>query len=146
MKTKLELVKQWRKAFSLPCSDTPKILSQDQLDLHAKLIGDESLECMDATSVVKIRDFIADMQYYILCLAAEAGISEEQMEKDFAEVHRSNMTKMWTSVEVRRESPPCWNSIGWTSKKVNDTERCYIVRDSYGKIVKSPSYEKAKLV
>ena len=71
---KLELVKEWRRTFGLPVSETPVVLSVDQLKLHAKLISDEADEILDVVSVaglidgIKLRDVAVDLLYFALGL------------------------------------------------------------------------------
>ncbi len=82
---KLEMVKQWRRTFGLPVSETPVVLSADQLKLHAKLISDEADEILDAISTnesglsqwinrLKARDVCVDLVYFVMGLWAEAGL------------------------------------------------------------------------
>lgn len=82
---KLELVKEWRRTFGLPVSETPVVLSADQLKLHAKLISDEADEILDAISTnesglsqwinrLKARDVCVDLVYFVMGLWAEAGL------------------------------------------------------------------------
>lgn len=77
---KLEMVKQWRRTFGLPVSETPVALSLEQLELHAKLISDEADEILDVVSVAglidgyKLRDVAVDLLYFALGLMCEAGI------------------------------------------------------------------------
>lgn len=83
--SKLELVKEWRRTFGLPVSETPVVLSADQLKLHAKLISDEADEILDAISTnesglsqlinrLKARDVCVDLVYFVMGLWAEAGL------------------------------------------------------------------------
>ncbi len=83
---KLELVKQWRRTFGLPVSETPVVLSADQLKLHAKLISDEAGEILEAINPdgtinkLKARDVSGDLLYFALGLVAEAGLDWDEEE------------------------------------------------------------------
>ena len=90
MKTKLDLVKDFRLALGLPISDKPCVPSVGQLLLHAKLIKEESNEILDAikhgpgslgTQVdnLKIRDVSGDLYYFALGLAAESGVEVNEL-------------------------------------------------------------------
>lgn len=97
---KLELVKEWRRTFGLPVSETPVVPSVEQLLLHDNMIEREAEEISQAKTHIDIRDVIADLHYFILGLASEAGVTKEQLDSDFEKVHAANMAKLWTEDEV----------------------------------------------
>lgn len=92
-------------------------------------------------------------------LANKNTVSERQgYDPLFDEVMRSNNSKMWTEEEVRL----LFNATGmldaasiaqledsrypgWTIIRVTDSDRCFLVKDTNGKVIKSPSYSPANL-
>lgn len=88
---------------------------------------------------VAIRDGIADSSVVNLGDAAACGIDAES---DFNEVMRSNDSKLWTADELGQVP------VGATWKPVaerGDALRCFLVKSSDGKALKSPSYSPANL-
>lgn len=77
---------------------------------------------------------------------ADASVETPDIHKDlaFQEVMRSNWTKLWTNEEYKKEL-----SASLTSEleffRVNKTNRCWLVKDSTGKVIKSPSYSPPNL-
>jgi predicted HAD superfamily Cof-like phosphohydrolase len=60
----------------------------------------------------------------------------------FAEIHRSNMTKLWTRAEINVASL----QDGWTYRWIEtSSRRCCRVKNELGKLIKSPSYSPANL-
>lgn len=153
-KTKHELVTEFRTKFGLPVEHTPRMLTPEELKLHAHLLEEEARELIDAKDIIAVRDYIGDMLYFLYGLAVDAGIAQITIDADFAEIHRSNMTKMWTLMELTDENfktglefeCPSAREPSKDLQTLKTDERRYIVRDRHGKIVKSPSYEPAKLV
>jgi predicted HAD superfamily Cof-like phosphohydrolase len=76
------------------------------------------------------------------------GLSEEQVQKGIEEVHKSNMSKLWTNYEYSRTNEQ--QEKNYTFQQVvyglhqddpdNATVRCWLVKDSHGKVIKSPSF------
>jgi hypothetical protein len=62
----------------------------------------------------------------------------------FAEVHRSNMSKLWTWAEIQSVPSGC-RAIAVRDMKLEDTGRGFVVKRDDGKVIKSPSYEPADL-
>jgi len=130
-----------------PCIDS---LSIETRYLRKKLIDEEANELYVATSNVEALDAIADLLYVVLGAAIACGFSKEQVDKAFDEVHRSNMTKLWTYTEVHGESGDfggiengCMACRG--GRNTTDKNRTFLVKNQYGKVLKSPSYSPANL-
>jgi len=86
------------------------------------------------TDLVEVADAIADIQYVNLGASVAFGIDIELI---FEEVHSSNMTKWWKKEE-----------LGQVPKDATVTDLfdgTYCVKNSAGKILKSPSYRPANL-
>ena len=150
---KLEMVKEWRRTFGLPVSDVPMMPDQG---LHSKLIADEAQEIYEASTHIDIRDVIADLHYFIIGLASEAGVTKEQLDADFASVHAANMAKLWTKAQVLEKfNPPFdWldktytlhfdDSTGMWAVSPTCDGSSYIVRLN-GKVQKPPGWVPAVL-
>jgi predicted HAD superfamily Cof-like phosphohydrolase len=99
----------------------------------------------------------------LACISNRCQSVNIPLNECFAEVHRSNMTKLWTKIEVlekfkgqKTSAGPTYFSyryedghvVEWqdaANSKANDTTRSYVVKRADGKVIKSPSYEKADL-
>lgn len=62
----------------------------------------------------------------------------------FSEVHRSNMSKLWTAQETYTAPAGC-RIIAVRNIMLDDTGRGFVVKRLDGKVIKSPSYEPARL-
>ena len=157
-------VKEFMQVFGKEAPDKPTIPSLKIRMLRAKLILEEALEEIDALGLcvegqcdivesniepdlVLIADGLADSHYVgYLGTAIACGINN--MDEIFDEVHRSNMTKLWTDTEMTKIP----SNKGYLFKQVrggipsNPHTRCWLVKDSYGKAIKSPSYSPAKII
>ncbi len=144
------MVKEWHEAFGVPINEVPTIIDIERSMLHARLIDEESNETQNAMGVnataridlIEVADGCADLLYVIFGACLEFGIPIEEV---FAEVHRSNMSKMWTiyewqdaviSGQVERE--------GLTASERDDSGKLCVKRAD-GKIIKSPSYSPADI-
>lgn len=142
MQTQYQKVKEFMVAFGQATPTTPKCPEYDVRDLRCQLIEEENLELEEAEhNIVSAFDAILDLLYVVLGSGIAYGISEEQIAKGLAEVHRSNMTKFWSMMEIDSEH----FKEGYTYQRSNCERACYVVKDSSGKIIKSPSYSKANL-
>ncbi len=87
-------VQQFHETFNIHIAHKPTIPSEDITVRRVNLITEELLELRDAMKngdIVEIADGIADLLYVVYGTAVECGLD---MEPIFAEVHRSNMTKI----------------------------------------------------
>jgi predicted HAD superfamily Cof-like phosphohydrolase len=124
--TSFEQVKEWNKKFEVPSFiDLPDAFARQKFwDLRMNLIREEFKELMDELldakngdgSMLKIAKEAADLHYVIYGLEA---LLEIPANDTFAEVHRSNMSKLGT------DGKP--------------------VRRSDGKVLKGPNYTEADL-
>jgi predicted HAD superfamily Cof-like phosphohydrolase len=121
MKTEIEMVKAFQKAYGHPVPDSPKYLPASRCLMRHSLISEEVNELLAATinkDLVEVADAIADCFYILMGTAIEFGIADK-MEAVFHEVHRSNMSKL-------------------------DEEGMPIYRED-GKVLKGPNYFKPEL-
>lgn len=174
--TKQQLqVREWSEKFGQCVSDTPTIPSLEVRKLRAKLILEEALETIEGLgleasiddipvtnisdidfsdfhitkpNLATIADGIADSIFVQLGTAVACGVD---MEPIFEDVCRSNMSKLWTLTEFdtiyqdyAKGKYTC-ECVG-IPLKGDGTERHYLIKDSTGKVIKSPSYSPANIV
>ena len=106
-------------------------------NLRYRLIDEEAQELAEATNSTEYLDAVGDLLYVVYGAALAAGFSPHQVDAAFTEIHRSNISKVWTDDELDRIPADC------RSTRVGDNR--HIVRRTDGKIVKSPSYSPARL-
>lgn len=137
----------------------PAIPSLEVRRLRAKVILEEAIETVEALgfivpggiaealfcncqlgepNLVQIADGLGDSHYVGYCgTAAACGID---MEPVFAEVHRSNMSKMWTEEDLKQQK-----TLYPTGVVENYGGGLYRILVD-GKLIKSPSYSPADIV
>lgn len=90
-----EKVRQFHRAFRLVANDRPTVDIPDRIkQLRVKLLAEESEElraAIAADAIVEIADALADLLYVVYGTAVVYGIPIDEV---FAEVHRSNMSKL----------------------------------------------------
>lgn len=132
-----DMVREFHRAFLVDCPKRPTIPSRDIAALRSSLIDEERLELFVAEKPAEALDAIADLLYVVHGAAAAYGFTGEQVEAAFREVHRSNMSKLWTREEVDA-------GIGDNIARPVLGEMFVVTRPD-GKVVKSPSYSPARL-
>lgn len=165
-----EKVTEFMKTFGQDCPDRPTIPDLQTRILRVRLLLEEVLELTEASGlkivdslgsvfdkklltekggieiventeiqpdIVEVADAIADISYVNYGAASAYGIGILPVEE---EVHSSNMTKLFTKDEAVTLNPAFY-----TSKIVNDKDKCVLVKDTNGKVQKSPSYAKANI-
>jgi predicted HAD superfamily Cof-like phosphohydrolase len=160
-------VREFMTTFGQECPDTPTVPDVSTRKLRIKLILEELLELTEASGLkiidemgfeisklslnkieiientqikpdlVEIADAIADISYVNYGAANAYGINIQPIED---EVHYSNMTKLFTKEEAK-----CLNPVFYSFKKVNQEQKCVLVKNSDGKVQKSPSYQAADI-
>jgi predicted HAD superfamily Cof-like phosphohydrolase len=138
MKTQHNQVKEFHSTFRHPIGTAPILPDVNEKLLRYKMLTEEVGELYEACSATEYADAIVDILYVALGAAVSAGINGDQIEAAFAEVHRSNMSKLWSDRDSVVWIPPEWpiESVGGGR---------YIVKNSDGKIMKSPCYSPANL-
>lgn len=108
------MLREWHAKFNVPQYGVPHIPPQDRRELRVRLIAEEFGEFADASgfdigvyttggtwvisdetrepSIIEAADALADLLYVIYGAALEWGIPVDRV---LAEVHRSNMSKIW---------------------------------------------------
>jgi predicted HAD superfamily Cof-like phosphohydrolase len=162
-------VKEFMQVFGQDCPSNPTVPDINTRILRVKLLLEEVLELAEAsgveiidtfnapldtssiktnkikfkeienstTSLVGVADAIADISYVNYGAANAYGINIEPIEE---EVHRSNMTKLFTQEEVNSLEPDTF-----TSKCVKLGGKSFLVKNKDGKVQKSPSYSPANI-
>ena len=110
-------VLEFHEKFGATINCKPCLPSPEDRELRVKLIMEELVELKDAANIVQVADALGDLLYVVLGSAVCYGIDLEPV---FAEIHRSNMTKLWPGGKV--------------------------FKNDYGKILKPPTYSPARLV
>lgn len=133
----MQMVREFNSQFGVKECFRPRMPSPEVHNLRFRLIDEEAQELRDATSLVQYLDAIVDLLYVVQGAALVAGFSPQQVEDAFAEVHRSNMSKLWSADEIDCIPADC-------RAVLVDSNR-YIVRRNDGKVIKSPTYSPANL-
>lgn len=149
--TKYESVLQFHKAFGLDAPDRPTMPSESLSQLRYELTKEENSEKLCAGTLTQYLDAIADLLYVVHGDAVAAGISEEQLDRAFREVHESNMSKMWSAYEIY-EAKKCYKDwavnhqfVDTCPKDPSAYSKIHVVKNKLGKVIKSPSYKPVDL-
>ena len=97
------LVREFHKTCDYRPEPTPSFGTSERKELWLNLLNEEVREFNDSiesSDLVGTADAIADIIYVATGAALAFGIP---IEKVFAEVHRSNMTKLVSGVKVRQD-------------------------------------------
>jgi predicted HAD superfamily Cof-like phosphohydrolase len=116
-KDTLVCVREFHEAYGLPVAAQPNIANEKVNGLRIELIREEleeMKEALEAGDLTEVLDALTDLQYVLDGAFLSFGL-QDLKEVAFAEVHRSNMSK-----------------LGADGKPV--------VRESDGKILKGPNY------
>jgi predicted HAD superfamily Cof-like phosphohydrolase len=133
----MELVREFMRTYQQCIPEPPIMPDPVTQNLRYRLIDEEAQELAEATDKTEYLDAIGDLLYVVYGAALAAGFSPHQVDAAFTEIHRSNMSKVWTDDEIHSIPADC------RSHRVGDNR--HIVRRTDGKIVKSPSYSPARL-
>lgn len=126
----------------------------DLVHLQESVKGtDLDLEEFKKPSLEEIADGCADLKVVTLGTEVACGIGNSKSEEIFNEVMRSNWTKLWTpneychtNYEQEANYTFVYKGKNETQERSEDTQnRCYLVKDSIGKVIKSPSYSPANI-
>lgn len=149
--TKYESVLQFHRAFQLDAPDRPTMPSESLSQLRYDLTKEENNEKLCAGTLTQYLDAITDLHYLVHGDAIAAGISEEQLDRAFREVHESNMSKMWSAEEIDEAK---WGDSDFIETHTvvypSDDEfgygdKVFVVKNKLGKVIKSPSYKPVDL-
>ena len=97
MKTKIEAVKSFHKAFKIGYKEIPTAnLGVDKNKLRFDLMKEENEEYLDAAmsgDLIEVADALGDMLYILCGTIIEHGL-QYKIEAVFEEIQRSNMSKL----------------------------------------------------
>jgi predicted HAD superfamily Cof-like phosphohydrolase len=133
----MELVRDFMRTYQQLVPKIPILPDPVTQNLRYRLIDEEAQELAEATNPKEYLDAVGDLLYVVYGAALAAGFSPHQVDAAFCEIHRSNMSKVWTDDEVDCIPADC------RSTRVGENR--HIVRRSDGKIAKSPSYSPPRL-
>ncbi len=119
-------------------------------DTNGDLLSDAGVVIIEPNNgpvdLVGVADALADIDYVNQGAAVAYGLNLEPFQD---EVHRSNMTKLWTQDEVYVSGDSNGKKLpaGYTATQVGGPGQiAYLVKNADGKVMKSPSYSPADLV
>lgn len=150
----LEFTQAFGQPIPLKRALPPKALQE----LRGKLSIEESVEIRDAEDLKEYLDGCADLLYIAIGNFIAAGFQPEDIQAAMNEVHRSNMSKLWTHEEVMR-TREIYSQEGEERMGLKSFDECfdvriapgfedangaayirYIVTRKDGKVVKPPSF------
>ncbi len=145
MKTEYEMVKEFMQTFGQECPSEFDLPDDEMLEFRYDLTKEENQELRDAKDKVAYLDAVCDKLYVTLGDAVAAGIDPETLPEAFVEVHRSNMSKLWTRDEVLNDIRYHEGTITIQFVETATTPKQWLVQRLDGKVLKSPSYSPAQL-
>lgn len=141
-------VAEFHRAFNLPVLESPRVPDAERCALRVNLLQeelDELKEAIEAGDIVAAADAFCDLQYVLSGAILEFGLGEKFADL-FAEVQRSNMSKVCESREVAEETVHYYKSEKDTEGYITERDRQYLVyRASDHKVLKSVKYSPADL-
>lgn len=137
--------KEFMSTFGQVLPDTPTKLTKETYELRINLILeelDEFVRASQSQDLVEVADALGDLLYVIYGAGCAYGIDLEPV---FKEIHRSNMSKLWTEEEVKSNQER-FVTGELVANQLNKDNQLYVVKRTDGKIIKSPSYSPANLL
>ena len=157
MNSQFNQVAEFMRTFGQTTPHGASLPSSNTIQSRSNWLDEERNEILNAKDVIEYMDGVCDLLYVALGAAVEAGIDGSTLEKMFSEVHRSNMTKLWTHEEIQAvRFGENVTSLGDCSggrfdghytvinTGISDEKR-FVVKRSDGKVVKSPSWSRPNL-
>jgi predicted HAD superfamily Cof-like phosphohydrolase len=148
----IDQVKEFHKQFDVPILAKPALPSEARLLLRKTLVEEEFKEFIDAylaSDLVGMADAIIDLHVVLSGTSLELGLPEDEL---FAEIHRSNMSKLWahcsecdvvlvkmTQCGIYAHPEPFCKAVAHGIWK--DVYKVHKRKD--GKVIKSPYYSPA---
>ena len=116
MKTAFDKVTEFHRAYGVDAPSAPTLADEATRQLRISLIAEEFGEYQDALAagdLVKIADALADLSYVVVGSAVAHGLT--RFDEIFAEVHRSNMSKLGEDGQpIRRDDGKVLKGPNWT--------------------------------
>lgn len=133
----MNMIEEFMLTFGQEVPGISKMPSPQVQNLRFRLIDEEAQELRDATGLTEYLDAVGDLLYVVYGAALAAGFTSQQVDDAVAEIHRSNMSKLWSEDELFH--------VPADARPLKAGEGRWIVRRNDGKIIKSPSYSPANL-
>jgi len=144
------LVREFHETFGLPARPRPTVLQTDEAKLRIRLMREELREIEDAFEAIEtasglsvdygklyadVAAEVADLLYVTYGTAVQMGFDADVV---MAEIHRANMSKLWSQEEVDEAKHAGARISTW-----QQPDGRYVVQDAGGKILKPPSFQPA---
>ena len=136
---KHNLVRRFMEAFGQETPEKQALPSPETIRLRVELILEEAQELGASENLTDYLDAVADLLYVVYGAGLAAGFSSKELDAAFLEVHASNMSKFWTTEEKKSHE-----KYGGDFTFTAYVDR-WVAWNSLGKVIKSPSYQPAKL-
>jgi predicted HAD superfamily Cof-like phosphohydrolase len=141
MNNEQKMVKEFHYKFGIPVATVPRMPEPKIEQLRDNLNLEEAGEFATAKTLEEKIDALGDLLYVVYGAGLAYGVDLEPV---FTEIHRSNMTKAWTGLEVSSQPAEFWELN--EAEQTNNEERSFVVkRKKDGKVLKSPSYSPADI-
>jgi len=137
--TQVNMVREFMQMFGQEVPDKQTMLSEGQRKFRDSLYEEENTELIESETLTDLFDAIQDKLYVTFGDAVAAGFTAEDVSRGFAEVHRSNMSKLWTWDEVSKSKFDHGTTI---NEIVSQHDKRFLVKRADGKVIKSPSYSR----
>lgn len=158
MQKSQQQVREFHDKFNLTVNGLPTIPDDHTIKLRCRLLMEEVLEFCEAAGysvtvghmsepmflktgkpdLILMSDALADIQYVNDGAANSLGIDLEPISN---EVHRSNMSKLWSLEDVNNLSDSERSKLTAFGNSVDG----YCMKDKHGKVIKSSSYSPADI-
>ena len=96
----MELVREFMKTYQQLVPQRPILPDPTTQNLRYRLIDEEAQELAAAINPKEYLDAVGDLLYVVYGAALAAGFSPHQVDAAFCEIHRSNMSKVWSDDEI----------------------------------------------
>jgi len=142
---KLNLVRRFMEHFGQLTPATVTIPSHLTRSARSDMMSEETAEYYLAVDKVAVLDAICDLLYVTYGAAVEAGFKQEAIDEAFLEVHRSNMSKLWTEKEKQQYESDYDKMLAREPEVTFEARFDKWIAKRKGKVIKSPSYSPAAL-
>ena len=139
------MVKEFMQTFGQECPSEFVMPTPEMLQFRHDLTKEENEELLDAKTKKDVLDAVCDKLYVTFGDAVAAGIPLENLLLAFAEVHRSNMSKLWTLGELLDHPMIRLDGVKVATVDEKKYPNRFLVQRYDGKVLKSPSYSPAQL-
>ncbi len=141
-------VADFHRTFNMPVLNHPTIPSEDRCRLRVNLLREELKELEEAIAdndLVEVADALCDLQYVLSGAILEFGLGEKFADL-FAEVQRSNMSKVCPTREVAEQTLKYYQEEKDTEGYIVERDGEFLVyRKSDNKVLKAVTYSPADL-